>query len=100
MPILLWPQLGNPLATATLAAAERADKLGFEHVALRGAGLVFGMEYFRGMRKEAGSLARVSASCVGFLRKAATSKRPVRGAPRWLARTVVALADGALHFLG
>jgi GT2 family glycosyltransferase len=98
MPILVWPELGGPLASATLAAAERADKLGLERMALRGAGLVFGMEYFRGMRKEAGSLQRVSASCVGFLRKAATSKRPVRGAPKWLARAVVALADSASHF--
>jgi GT2 family glycosyltransferase len=94
MPILVWPKLGEPLASATLAAADGAARLGFERMALRGAGLVFGMEYFRGMRSEAGSLERVSASCVGFLRKAAASSRPVRGAPKWLARTVVALADG------
>jgi GT2 family glycosyltransferase len=94
MPVLVWPQIGEPLATVTLAAAERADKLGFERIALRGAGLVFGMEYFRGMRREAGSLERVSASCVGFLRKAIAAERPVRGAPKWFARAVVALVDG------
>ncbi len=90
MPTLVWPELGEKLATVTLAAAERADRLGFESIALRAAGLVFGMEYFRGMRVEAGSLGAVAASCADFLRKAALSERPVRGAPKWFAKAVVA----------
>jgi GT2 family glycosyltransferase len=90
MPTMLWPELGEKLATVTLAAAERVDGLGFERIALRVTGLVFGMEYFRGMRVEAGSLRAVAASCADFLQKAALSERPVRGAPKWFAKAIVA----------
>jgi GT2 family glycosyltransferase len=87
-PSMVAPALGEKLATAVYAAAERADALGFERAAMKGAGLVFGMEYFRGMRDEAGSLGALASGCVDFLRKAAVADRPVRGVPRWLARGV------------
>ena len=91
LPSVVAPAVGEKLATAIYRAAESADKVGLEGVAMRGAGLVFGMEYFRGMRDEAGSLAGVAAACVGFLRKAAWGQRPMPGVPTWLARGVRAL---------
>src|SRR5580692_4220978 len=56
LPAMVWPTFGEKFASAILFAAEEADRLGLESLAFRGAGTVFGMEYFRGMRKEAGSL--------------------------------------------
>jgi GT2 family glycosyltransferase len=92
LPSLLAPALGAKLALVVYRAAEGADKLGFERAAMRATGLVWGMEYFRGMREEAGSLRQAAAGCVSFLRKAADSDRPLRGVPRWLAQAARAVA--------
>jgi GT2 family glycosyltransferase len=86
LPSIVAPALGEKLAIAVYKAAEGADALGFERVAMKATGLVFGMEYFRGMRDEAGSLGAMAAGCIRFLRKAAVADRPVRGVPGWLAR--------------
>jgi len=86
LPSMLAPKLGEKLATVVYKAAEGADALGFERAAMKATGLVFGMEYFRGMRDEAGSLGALAAGCVDFLRKAAVSDRPVRGVSRWMVR--------------
>jgi hypothetical protein len=91
LPALFSPAFAEKLATVTYKAAERADKLGFERVAMRGAGLVFGMEYFRGLREEAGSLRGVAVAAKKFLQKAAASDRPLPGVPGWLARGVRAV---------
>jgi len=89
LPSVLAPPLGEKLATVVYVAADGAGRLGFESVAMKATGLVFGMDFFRGMRDEAGSLGAMAAGCIGFLRKAATSNRPVRGVPKWLARLAV-----------
>lgn len=91
-PGVVAPRLGEWLAVATFKAAETVDRLGFERAALRATGLVFGMEYFRGMREEAGSLRAMAAGCVNFLKKAAIAERPARGVPMWLARSLRALS--------
>jgi GT2 family glycosyltransferase len=88
LPAVLAPKLGDPYATAIFRVAEAADRLGFERVALRGAGLVFAMEYFRGMRQEAGSLLGMTKGCIDFLKKAAVAKRSTPGVPLWLARAI------------
>ena len=44
------------LARFTMASAEAMARLGFEKLALRGATLTYGIQYFRGVREEAGSL--------------------------------------------
>jgi GT2 family glycosyltransferase len=90
LPSVIAPPVGEKLATAIYRVAERADELGFERMAIRATGLVFGMEYFRGLREEAGSLGSMVAGCAGFLRKVARADRPIRGVPRWLARGVLA----------
>jgi glycosyltransferase involved in cell wall biosynthesis len=92
LPAIVAPRLGERLSAATFKAAEAIDRLGFERLALRATGLVFGMEYFRGMREEAGSLRAMAMGCVNYLRKAAVAERPARGLPMWLARTVRALS--------
>jgi GT2 family glycosyltransferase len=94
LPAIVAPPFGQRLAAATYRVAEAADRLGFERLAMKVAGLVFGMEYFRGMREEAGSLRAMGVGCVAFLRKAATAERPTRGVPVWLARATRAFAKG------
>jgi len=89
--VLLSPDLGDALAAAALVAARRADALGFERTALRATGLAWGIDYFRGMRTEAGSIRTMIGSAVTFLSKAAESKRTMRGVPVWLARAAGAL---------
>jgi GT2 family glycosyltransferase len=91
LPSVLAPRVGEKLATIAYKAAEYADDLGFERIAMRATGLVFGMEYFRGLRQEAGSLRGVLSRCAEFLAKAAISDRPVAGVPAWLARSVRAV---------
>jgi GT2 family glycosyltransferase len=86
IPAVVAPAAGERLAAATYKLAELADRLGFEGAAIKGAGLVFGMEYFRGMREEAESLSSLLAGCANFLRKAAHSTRPMPGVPWWLVR--------------
>lgn len=94
LPSVVAPSLGEKMAGWAYRAAQGADKLGFERVAMRATGLVFGMEYFRGIREEAGSLREAAAGCIGFLRKAAVADRPMPGVPRWLARTTRVLTGG------
>jgi len=92
MPAIVSPRLGEKLASAAFRAAEAADRLGFERAAMRATGLVFGMEYFRGMREEAGSFRAMASGCLGFLKKVAAAGRPARGVPMWLARAASALS--------
>jgi GT2 family glycosyltransferase len=92
-PAVVSPKIAEKLAGVVLRAAEAADKLGFERAAMRATGLVFGMEYFRGMREEAGSFRAMVSGCAGFLRKAAIAERPLRGVPMWLARLVDTVAS-------
>jgi glycosyltransferase involved in cell wall biosynthesis len=91
LPAVIAPDLAQKLATVTYRVAERADRLGFERIAMRATGLVFGMEYFRGLREEAGSLRGVAVAAKKFLQKAAISDRPLPGVPGWLARGIRAV---------
>jgi GT2 family glycosyltransferase len=55
------PPLGFLLARAGMAIAQWFDRLGLERVALAGTTVVYGIEYFRGLRHETGSLVRAIA---------------------------------------
>ncbi len=92
LPSIFAPKLGAKLARATYRAAVLADSIGFERPALRATGLVFGMEYFRGIREEAGSTRGIVAGCAAFLHKAARATQPMPGVPSWLARAVAAVS--------
>ncbi len=91
LPSFVAPTLGEKLADVVYKAAEVADRIGFERAALRATGLVFGMEYFRGMRDEAGSFRAMLHSCADFLDKAAQAEKPTAGVSPLLARAVSAL---------
>lgn len=54
--IVLAPFLADPLARSGLTLAELADRVGLEKVALAGTTLVYGIQYFNGVRSETGSL--------------------------------------------
>ncbi len=54
--VVLAPFLADPLARTGLSLAELADRFGLERLALQGTTLVYGIQYFRGVRQETGSL--------------------------------------------
>jgi hypothetical protein len=54
----LVPEVGKHLARGVMQLSQWLDARGLESVALKGTTLVYGLEYFRGMRTEAGSLRR------------------------------------------
>jgi GT2 family glycosyltransferase len=95
MPSLVAPKLGESLAGVTYDAADRASKLGLTRAAFRGAGLVYAMEYFRGMREEAGTFRSMVGSCVEFLGRAASSPRPIAGVPGWLTKAASRVLHGS-----
>ncbi len=65
------PSLSKRAARVAMSAALASDRLGARGPALRLCGLVFGMEYFRGMRDECGSLLDTWRSRRDYLVKAA-----------------------------
>lgn len=54
--IVLAPFLADPLARSGLTLAELADRFGLEKLALAGTTLVYGIQYFLGVRSETGGL--------------------------------------------
>ncbi len=89
---VLSPAVSKRVSSAVMRTALAVDKLGMEKLALRGAGVVFGMEYFRGVREENGSFAKTIGSLVEFLRKAEVAPRKLPGVPRILTRAARALS--------
>ncbi len=49
------PRLGGAIGLAAMTAARVADTLGFSKVAVGGATLVYGIQYYRGVREETGT---------------------------------------------
>jgi glycosyltransferase involved in cell wall biosynthesis len=80
------PGPAGALASAARYGAEAAARRGLEQTALRATGLVYGMEYFRGIRQEAGSGREALASLGTYLAKAARA-RPGAGPPATWPRT-------------
>ena len=90
---VVLPQLTKPLAEGAMRTALAADKLGARRFALRVCGVVFGMEYFRGMRDECGGILRSNRARRAFLVKMANSGNFDPRAPRRRALWLKALAD-------
>jgi GT2 family glycosyltransferase len=88
---VLAPGLSKIVSAAMMRAALAADEIGLEKLALRGAGVVFGMEYFRGVREESGSLGSALESLSKFVASAADAPRPLPGVPRILSSALKAL---------
>jgi GT2 family glycosyltransferase len=74
---LMFPRLGGVLSGAVQRAALGVDRLGFERLALRLTSLLSDLEFFRGVRKETGTLAVTVSSCADFLDKVAAAKAPM-----------------------
>jgi serine acetyltransferase/GT2 family glycosyltransferase len=66
---LVAPRAAEKLATAVLGAAYAFDRVGIERVALAGTTLAYGIEYARGMREEAGTLASAAAGWADYTAK-------------------------------
>jgi GT2 family glycosyltransferase len=89
---LIAPAFSERLAGWVFRAAVQVDALGLEHVAMRGVGLSFGLDYFRGMRDEAGSLAEALRSFGAFVEKASRAgSSSVRGIPAGMVHALRAL---------
>jgi glycosyltransferase involved in cell wall biosynthesis len=63
------PKLLAPLTRLTMQVAMTSDRFGFERPALLGTTLAYGLEYFRGMRSDAGSLRQSLTDLKGYLHK-------------------------------
>jgi len=88
---VVGPKLSAPLAQGLIRAAMAADKVGLERVAVRATMVTYGMEYFRGIRAEAGSMTGAVQSLQEFLQKAgaagevASAGAGAAGVPRSMA---------------
>ncbi len=69
--IVAAPFVGEPLARAGLRAADWLDERGRERAAVAGTTLVYGLQYFRGLRDDAGSLPAALRDLAGYLEKRA-----------------------------
>ena len=63
------PTAGKQLSKAAVIASEALDERGLQDVALKGLTLVYGLEYFRGMREDAGSPRALLKDFARYLRK-------------------------------
>lgn len=69
MASVVAPFMTRPLADLAMAVALAVDRLGWERLALAGATLVYGLEYFRGVGAEAGSRVRAMEDLLRHLRQ-------------------------------
>lgn len=67
--VVLLPEALAPLTRLTMKAAAACDQAGYQKPALLGTTLAYGLEYFRGMRTDAGSLRQSAKDLAGYLRK-------------------------------
>jgi hypothetical protein len=63
------PGAGKVAARGLMAFCDWLDERGLEQVALKGTTLVYGMEYFRGMREQAGSLLGAARGLIAYTRR-------------------------------
>ncbi len=57
--VVALPKLALPMAKTAFAASQAADSLGLGRIAVAGTTLVYGIQYFQGVRSETGSLGDV-----------------------------------------
>jgi glycosyltransferase involved in cell wall biosynthesis len=62
------PEAGKVAARGLMAFCDWLDERGLEQAALKGTTLVYGIEYFRGMREQAGSLLGAARGLVAYTR--------------------------------
>ena len=76
---LAAPRATGVLAGAAIRAAAAFDRIGLEPVAIAGATFVYGIQYYRGVRKETGSAAAVAREYGEFKRGIALLKKGNEG---------------------
>jgi serine acetyltransferase/GT2 family glycosyltransferase len=72
---LAAPRVGESLATAAVSISNALDRAGLERAALKGMTLVFGLEYARGMRAEAGAIGNAITDWLDYARRAGPASR-------------------------
>ncbi len=77
--IVRWPGLGRATARGLMGVAGLLDRLGGERVALASTTLAYGVEYFRGLRDEAGSFAQAMAQLAAYRQKRSRRSAEARG---------------------
>lgn len=80
------PRLGHAAVLGVMGLAAVLDRLGLERPALAGTMLAYGMEYYRGVRTEAGS----ARACARDLRQYRARRRAGRKTPRGRRRAAFA----------
>ncbi len=78
--VVAIPGVARPLARGVYGAANAVDGLGLEGFALRGATLAYGIQYFAGVRGEAGSLGSAMRDFRAFRRAYAEATSGASGA--------------------
>lgn len=78
---VLAPSVTQPLARLAARVALAVDRPGWERLALAGATFVYGLEYFRGVRAEAGSRAAAIADMRRYLRRRGPARRGTEDRP-------------------
>jgi GT2 family glycosyltransferase len=78
---ILTPRLGDCAARLVMQAALWTDGLGLEKVAIRGTTLAYGLQYFRGVRQDAGSLRQTTQELAAYWHKRWRSNTPAEVAP-------------------
>jgi GT2 family glycosyltransferase len=67
------PRASRPLSALAWEAVTAADRLGFERIAFAGSSVVYQMEYYRGVREEAGSLRSMAMGFARYLGRRRTA---------------------------
>jgi GT2 family glycosyltransferase len=91
---LVAPAVAERVAGVVFRVAMLVDRLGLESAAFRGVGLVFGLDYFRGLRDEAGSFRAVLRSVVAFVDKANSDRESLPSVPAAVASALRVLGGG------
>jgi serine acetyltransferase/GT2 family glycosyltransferase len=68
---IVAPKVAERVAVLGLATSDAVDRAGLERLALAGVTLVYGLQYFRGMREDAGSIRGTLRDLRGYLKKRA-----------------------------
>ncbi len=90
---LVAPRLGHAAATAVLALAMRLDRMGATAAAVSLTGLVYCLDYFRGLRAEAGSFRGVFPRALSSSQVTAAPPRTASPAAPWRALRAAVRAD-------
>ena len=77
VPVML-PKVGEKMARAVMQAAILCDGAGYEKLALGATTLTYGIEYFRGVRVEAGSARRAGRDLATYMGRALRRRLPAR----------------------